>query len=270
MGECVIKASNIKKDYRHFRSNHQKMQNILFGKNTGEIIPVLEDVSLEVERGDKVGIFGAQGSGKSTLMRILGGIVTPDEGSVKTNGEIRTLFNYRLGFIRTMSGRDNYEARCMIEGWSKEVIEEKEEEIFKFARLEQEKEEPISSYLAGAANRLGFAISTVNKPEILLFDEGFSFGGKKQAARCVKRLKELIEGDDTTFVMTVKDADTAGTLCKKGVVLYEGKSVFSGSFAEAREYFENYCKVRTKPNPIQKTEVVIRVKDDIDDDSVIP
>ena len=246
MSDTAISVKHLKKNYRYYKSNHQKIQSLLFGRDSGDVIKVLKTVSFEIKKGEKVALFGTNLSGKTTLMRIIAGIVEPDEGSVKTDGKITAVFDHRLGFQKTMSGIDNYKIRCKLIGWSDEKIKEKKEEVFKYAGIKPEDaENPLGTYSVGCPSRLGFAISTVDKPEIMLFDDRFSFGGKSQTIRAVQRLKKITAGENVTLLLTVRSEYVAKSLCQRGLVLHRGKIVFDGDTIEAYEYYVNNCRSNT-------------------------
>lgn len=243
--EVVIKAKKISKSYRHYKSNLQKIRFLLLMRDAGIKEDVLNNVSFEIRKGEKVGILGHQLSGKTTLMRIIAGIVRPDSGKITTTGEITPILDLRLGFENSLTGKDNYVLMSSGLGRSSDEIKEHEESVFNFAKLTEVKDDPIRTYPKGAPGRLGFATATEIGSEIILYDAGFAFGSNAWNALCKKRLKELISGD-TTFVMSVKKATDANELCERGIVLDKGKLVFDGSYEDAVEFYKNNRKSKGK------------------------
>ena len=259
MSEIVISVSGLKKTYRNYKSNFQKLKHMLFvSNNAGEKVKVFRNVSFDISRGEKVGIITAPESGKSTIISILAGIIKPDAGETVVNGTVTTLLSHRLGFETALTGRDNYEIRATLLGWPKEVIDERESAIFKFAGLTKEIDQPIRTYKRGLASLLGFAISTTDKPDIFLVDEKFVFGGKRNVKKAVGRLRKLIADEDVTFVMAVNDPAVAEQLCDRGIVIHRGKVVFDGAYSDADQYFKEHCntkkKKKTKDNKADKGE----------------
>lgn len=250
MSDAVIRAVHLRKTYTRYRKNFQKMQDLLLLKDAGERIKVLRDISFEISRGEKVGIIGGPLSGKSTLMRILGGIIQPDSGEAEISGDVMLLLDNKLGFETALTGRDNYEIRSSLLGWPKVVMKEREEAIFRYAGISDVIDEPIRTYKKGRPQMLGFAISTVDKPEIMLFDEKFNFGSRKNARKAGNRLRKLVDSPQITLVMTVSDAEIAGKLCTRGIVIHRGKVVFDGPFAEAMEYYDQNCKLKERKDQI--------------------
>lgn len=244
--EPVIRVENVKKSYRVYKTNWQKIKSLLLGRDAGRKRKALGGISFEIQKGETVGVIGLPFSGRTTLMKMLCGVITPDSGSVEIRGKVTPVLNHRMGFLTVMSGLDNYRMRCRLLGWTKEQADECEEAVFEFAGLTKEKDLPMRQYKKGRAGRLGFAISTARKPDIMIYDETFSFGAKTFSEKAVRRLKKLTADDDTTLVMTVTQRKYAGMLCKRGIVIDKGKLAFDGPFAEALEYYDINVKSTIK------------------------
>ncbi len=250
--DIVIRTEHLNKSFRYYRSNRQKIRNLLLGRDSGELIKVLNDVSFEIRKGEKVAIFGIKRSGKTTLMRILSGIIEQDSGIVEVNGEVTSVLSLRLGFQKTMNGRDNYVMRGKIMGWTNEQIKENEQEVFEYAELTGYRDELFKTYPAGGPGRLGFAMSTIYTTGIYLFDDRFTLGEKRHVLRGIRRLRELIAGDDITFVMTAVNATVAKRLCERGLVMYDGTIVFDGPLEEAYAFYkDNYVSTGKKKAPVR-------------------
>ena len=234
----AIRARHLKKSYRHYRTNMQKIQFLLLMREAGTKTDVLRDVSFDIKKGEKVGILGNQQSGKSTLMRIMAGVIRPDSGKVRVNGELTSILDLRLGFENALTGKDNYILMSSALGRSDKQIADLEDGVFRFAGLRKVKDDPIRTYKKGASARLGFATAVAAMGDVVLFDGSLSFGSKARNETCIERLKELIRGD-TTFVMAVNRINDAAQLCDRGIVLHKGKVVFDGDFQEAAEFLKN-------------------------------
>lgn len=242
MSDIVIKADNITKSYRVYKTNWQKIKSLLLGIKAGRRRNVLKGISFEVRRGEKVGVIGFPSSGKTTLMKILSGVTEPSSGHVEIHGKVTSVLNYRMGFLAAMSGLDNYDLRCKMLGWSEEQAAESKHAVFEFAGLSKEMDLPMRQYKKGSAGRLGFAIYTERTPDIMIYDETFSLGPKEFSDRAVRRLKDLTAGDDTTLVMTVNHREYAAMLCERGIVIHKGVVVYDGPFADALEYYDSNIK----------------------------
>lgn len=237
----VISARHISKSFRQYKSNFQKIKFLLLMKDAGTRIDVLEDVSFDIKKGEKVGIICRQQSGKTTLMRILGGIIRPDSGKVKTEGGVTSILDFRLGFEPSMTGRDNLMIMGTALGWTPEMIKEHEDWVFRYTGLTDVKNEPLKTYKKGSAARLGFAMATAVRNDIVIFDANLTLGGNAWNAAALKRMQEFIT-EDMTFVMAANRIATAAKLCERGIVIHEGKVVFDGPFADAVDYFRSNCR----------------------------
>ena len=247
MNETIIRADGLTKAYTRYKNNRQKISSLLFGRETGHRRKALTGVSLEVRRGEKIGVIGMPLSGRTTLMKILCGVIEPDSGTVEVSGRVTPVLDYTAGFHTAMSGLDNYRLRCRLLGWSDEEAAEHEDAVFGFAGIPGSKKLPMRQYKKGRARRLGFAVSTEMKPDILIFDETFNFGAKTFSDKAARRLKKLVDGGDTTFIMTVTERTYASKLCERGIVLNKGRVAFDGPFAEALEYYDSNVKPTAGP-----------------------
>ena len=240
MGEAVIRVTNVRKTFRRYKRNIQKMQHMLLLNNAGEKNNVFRDVSFEINKGEKVAIMTRPGGGKTTMMKLLAGIIKPEKGSIEVNGEVTAILDYKCGFDSTLTCRDNYEMRCTLLGWPRDVMKQREAAIFKFAGLGKMKDQQMRSIKGAGINRLSFAIYTYEKPEILLFDEKFVFGNKAYTVRCKEHLMEMISDPEVTFVMSANRVNVAAEFCTRGIILNNGIVEFDGSYEEASAYyFEN-------------------------------
>lgn len=247
MDDLVISVKDLYKDYTYYKTNHQKIQGEIFGRDTGVPQPALKGISFDVKRGEKIALIGRRGSGRSTLLRILSGVIQPDSGTVTVNGNVSSIVNLRMTFDAALTGRDNLRMRASLMGWSKDFLHEHEQEIIEFADLQDIIDQPVSTYQVGSATRLGFAMETTVKPEILLYDEWFAVG-LEYVTRCIERLKQLIDGDDSTMIMVFSNIAVSRKLCTRGIVLQNGDIVFDGKYKDAIKYYRANCKVDAGDN----------------------
>ena len=237
MSEAVIKVTNVRKTFRRYKRNIQKVQHMLLLNNAGEKNNVFRDVSFEINKGEKVAIITKPGGGKTTMLKLIAGIIKPEKGSIEVRGNITAILDYKCGFDSNLTCRDNYEMRCALLGWPRDVMKAREAEIFKFAGLRKVKDQQMKSFKGSGINRLSFAIYTYEKPDILLFDEKFVFGNKNYTARCKEQLKKQISDPDVTFVMSANRLNVAAEFCTRGIILNDGVVVFDGSYEEASAYY---------------------------------
>lgn len=245
MSKNAITVRNVSKSFRQYKSNWQKIQFLLMMRDAGTKIEVLKDVSFDIKKGEKVGIIGQQQSGKTTLLRIIAKIIRPDSGKVRVAGGVTPILDIRMGFDSSLSGKDNYIIMNNAFGRSAAETKASEDEVFKFAGLSRLKNEPLKTYPKGSASKLGFAIATGKKDDIILFDASITFGEKAWNTASMERMQELVSGD-TTLVMSVNKLADAEQLCNRGLVLHQGRLVYDGAFGDAIDYYRNNCKRNKK------------------------
>jgi len=163
------------------------------GTGRKQFVKALDAVSFELKPGDRLGLTGSNGSGKTTLLKVLYGVYEPTSGCVKIDGRVDALFNINLGFRREASGRRNITLRGLINGWTKDEIEERVEQIIGFSELGDFIDLPFKTYSQGMAARLAFSIATSFDPEILLMDEWIGAGDADFQEKARTRMQELSE-----------------------------------------------------------------------------
>ena len=157
----------------------------------------LQNVSLQVRKGEAWGIVGTNGSGKSTLLKLICGILKPYKGSVSLSGTIAPLIELGAGFDGELTARENVLLNGTLLGYSESFMKEQFEEIIDFAELWDFLDMPIKNYSSGMAARLGFAVATMVQPDILICDEVLSVGDYKFQEKCEKRMKHMLETGTT-------------------------------------------------------------------------
>ncbi|MDR1828782.1 MAG: ATP-binding cassette domain-containing protein [Methylobacteriaceae bacterium] len=183
----------------------------------------LDDVSFELESGDAVGIMGVNGSGKTTMLRILNGSYTPDKGTVELRGRVGALIAAGAGFSPLLTGRENVYINGTLLGMTPAEITKKFDEIVQFADLEQFIDMPVRNYSSGMAVRLGFAVAAIGSPDILLVDEVLAVGDISFQKKCFDRIHMLRAGG-TTILLVSHAPGAIWAVCNKGLVLDHGRS----------------------------------------------
>ncbi|MBL8550628.1 MAG: ABC transporter ATP-binding protein [Hyphomonadaceae bacterium] len=195
------------------------------------VVRSLEDVSFNLEHGDRLGLIGPNGAGKSTLLRMLAGVYEPVMGRVVTEGRVSALFVAAPGIDPDDSGFDNIRTCCMYLGMSASEIAEKHQSIADFTELGEYLELPVRTYSAGMTLRLSFAIATSIDPDILLLDEGLGAGDARFAAKAEARMNELI-GRSNIMVIASHADSIISALCNKAAFLEHGRLVAFGPVEE--------------------------------------
>ena len=172
----------------------------------------LQNVSLQVRKGEAWGIVGTNGSGKSTLLKLICGILKPYKGSVSLSGTIAPLIELGAGFDGELTARENVLLNGTLLGYSESFMKEQFEEIIDFAELWDFLDMPIKNYSSGMAARLGFAVATMVQPDILICDEVLSVGDYKFQEKCEKRMKHMLE-TGTTLLYVSHSITSVQNLC---------------------------------------------------------
>lgn len=191
----------------------------------------LQDVSLQVEKGDSWGFVGTNGAGKSTLLKLICGILKPFKGTAQVYGSIAPLIELGAGFDPEMTARENIFLNGAILGHTKKFMQEHLDEIIDFAELREFLDVPIKNFSSGMTARLGFSIATMVSPEILVVDEILAVGDYAFQQKCHKRMKHMLSGG-TTLLFVSHSVDQVKMLCKHALWLEKGRVVMSGESAE--------------------------------------
>lgn len=187
----------------------------------------LDNVSLELRRGEALGLVGKNGSGKSTLLRIIAGLIKPDLGTVRVKGRVAPLIALGAGFNPILTGRENIYANMSILGLSKKEIDERFDEVVEFAEIGDAIDSPVQTYSSGMAARLGFASAIHTEPDILLIDEVLAVGDVKFRSKCTRRLAKLRE-KGTSFIFVSHNSMAILAVSSCATYLKQGKIVISG------------------------------------------
>lgn len=196
----------------------------------------LNDVNLQIKKGEVFGILGLNGAGKSTLLKIIAGVLKPTNGEVKVLGTMAPLLELGAGFDPELSARENIFLNGAILGYSKKQIKDKFGEIIDFSELSDFIDTPIKNFSSGMYARLGFSIATTVNPDILIVDEILSVGDFKFQEKCEKRIKNMINGG-TTVILVSHSINQVLTLCDRGVILEKGRVIASGDIDKISEVY---------------------------------
>ena len=198
----------------------------------------LDNISVKIYQGEKVGLIGYNGAGKSTLLRIIAGVYEPDEGTVTTNGIIAPLLSLGAGFDYNYSGRENIFLNGAILGYTEDFLKSKYDEIVEFSELEDFIDFPVKNYSSGMQAKLGFSIATVVNPDILIIDEILSVGDVKFQKKSSDKIKSLM-GSGTTVLLVSHSIQQIRNLCDKALWIEHGKVV---AYDEVNKVCDAYLK----------------------------
>lgn len=200
---------------------------------------VLSNISLQLKRGEVLGILGSNGAGKSTMLKLISGIIYPDAGSITTRGSIGELIEIAAGFHPLLTGKENIYIKGAILGMSKRQVDLVFDEIVEFAELEEFIDMPVKYYSSGMYMRLGFSVITHSKPDLLLIDETLSVGDVNFRAKCFNKISEIILKAGVIFVShnmgDVSRVCSKIMVLKKGICIYYGDQITDGIDCYYRE-----------------------------------
>ncbi|MBE7092982.1 MAG: ABC transporter ATP-binding protein [Clostridiales bacterium] len=240
--ENAIELKNIE---MHFNMSKEKLESLkeyflrlVTRKLMFEDFVALDNVSFNIKKGDVFGLVGLNGSGKSTMLKIISGILTPTKGTVETVGTIAPLIELGAGFDMDLTARENIYLNGSVLGYSKKFMDEKFDEIVEFSEMREFLDTPMKNYSSGMVARIGFAIATITKPDILIVDEILAVGDFHFQEKCEKRINEMIN-DDTTVIIVSHSIEQIERLCKHCAWLEKGKLKMIGDAQEVCTAYKN-------------------------------
>ncbi|PID97534.1 MAG: ABC transporter ATP-binding protein [Actinobacteria bacterium] len=198
----------------------------------------LNSVTFNVEQGDSVGLIGFNGSGKSTMLKLISGVMIPDEGTVFYKGHMAGLIEVGAGFHPDLTGRENVFLNGAILGMQKEDIENVFDEIVAFSEIEHFIDTEVKFYSSGMFLRLAFAVAVHTDPDIFLVDEILAVGDEPFQKKCLNRIRDM-QDDGKSLVIVSHDLDLISELCNRGILLEKGEIRVDGSAVEAVEVLRN-------------------------------
>lgn len=242
MGDIAVKVENVS---MMFNMSQEKVDNIkeyIIKMLKHELMFhefwALRDISFELEKGDSLGIVGLNGSGKSTLLKVIAGVLKPTKGRVTTVGSIAPLIELGAGFDEDLSAEENILLNGSILGYSKSYMMSRYEDIIHFAELEGFTNTALKNFSSGMKARLGFAIATMNIPDILILDEVLAVGDFKFQEKSLARTKEII-GAGTTVLFVSHSIEQVRKMCNKVLWLDHGQTVMFGNAEEVCSAYSN-------------------------------
>lgn len=212
------------------------LASLLLGRTDIPHYAALHGVDLELARGESLGLIGENGAGKSTLLKIIAGVVKPTQGKLEVNGSIGALLELGSGFHPEYTGRENIFLAAALMGLSKNTITRKIASIIEFADIGEHIDQPIKHYSSGMVVRLGFAVATAMRPDILITDEVLAVGDESFQKKCIRWMEDYLAGGGTLLLCS-HSMFHIQTLCQKALWIHEGRPrMYGSSFEVTREY----------------------------------
>lgn len=225
--EVAIRAQGICKRYRIYDRPHHRLLDMFADRHRGREFCALENIDIEIRRGETVAIVGRNGSGKSTLLQILCGTLSPTGGTLEVNGRVAAILELGAGFNPEFSGRENVFLNASLLGMSREETASRLSEIIEFADIGEFMDEPVRTYSSGMFIRLAFAVAIASEPDILIVDEALAVGDEAFQRKCYARI-EQIKQRGATILFVSHSAGVVVQLCDRAVLLDHGKRLMTG------------------------------------------
>ena len=246
--DIVISVQQLSKRYHLYDRPHDRLKEFILPRLQGLMRRqptsyareywAVTDVSLDVKKGETVGIIGRNGSGKSTLLQMISGTVSPTSGTVRTHGRMAALLELGAGFNAEFTGRENLYMNGALLGLNKDELDCRFDDIAAFADIGEFIEQPVKTYSSGMYVRLAFAIAVNVQPQVLVIDEVLAVGDARFQAKCMKRIKAIQESG-ASILFVSHDVGAVRTLCERVVWLEQGRVRMAGEvFPVTGHYME--------------------------------
>ena len=240
--DVVIKFNHVTKRYKLYKNDKQRLLGIFLKNVKYKEKNAVDDVTFDIKRGESVAIFGKNGAGKSTILKMITGVAFQTTGDIEVNGRVSALLELTAGFDPEFTGRENIYLKGQILGLNDSEIKKIENKIVNFAELEEYIDQPVRTYSSGMKARLGFSINVNIEPEILIVDEAWSVGDEQFKNKCITKINKLIKKENVTLLFVTHSTATATEFCKRGLIMKKGKLIFDGDIKDAEAKYKDMIK----------------------------
>ncbi len=236
----VIEVDRVGKRYTKYEDTPMLISSILQLRNRSRrsTLWALRNASFSVARGECVGVIGRNGSGKSTLLQMLAGVTAPTEGRVAVRGRVAPLISVGVGFHPELTGRENVYVNATILGLGRAEVDDRFDEIVAFSEIADFIDTPVKFYSSGMFVRLGFSVSVLAEPDVLLIDEVLAVGDLAFQLKCFARIDEL-RAAGTTIVIVTHNLNAVRRLCDRTIVVHNSEQRFDGDTVEALSVYHD-------------------------------
>ena len=265
MSDTVVKITNLVKEYKMYaRKKERLLEAVLPGYVRHSTFRAMDDLSLEIKKGEVLGILGKNGAGKSTLLKMITGVVTPTSGTIEVDGKISSLLELGAAFNPELTGVENIYQHGQVMGLTNEQIEEKKQEIIDFADIGDHLYQPVKTYSSGMFARLAFACAINVEPDILIVDEVLSVGDIAFQLKCFKKFEQFKNAGKTIIFVTHNIADVLKN-CNRSIIIESGKKIFDGDVKTGVDKYKKLIVGMTKEE-IEKEEEVEKALEESDNE----
>ncbi len=271
MSDTVIKISSLVKEYKMYSNKKDRLLEAVlprYKKHT--TFKAMDNLDLEIRKGEVLGILGKNGAGKSTLLKMITGVVSPTSGTLEVNGKISSLLELGAAFNPELTGYENIYQHGQVMGLTDKEIKEKEQEIIDFADIGDHLSQPVKTYSSGMFARLAFACAINVDPDILIVDEVLSVGDMAFQLKCFKKFEQF-KNNGKTIIFVTHNINDVLTNCNRAIILENGKKTFDGTVKDGVNRYkkiivginpdenEENANVKTAIRPERQTEISAKV-----------
>jgi ABC-type polysaccharide/polyol phosphate transport system ATPase subunit len=235
---CAIRFQHVTKTFAHHAGQmllRDRLKQLFRGSPVTHFY-ALQDISFELAAGESMGLIGANGAGKSTILNLATRLMRPDTGTVEVNGEVAALLELGAGFHPDLTGEENIRINAALMGLSRRETAAKAEEIIEFSGIRTSIHEPLRTYSSGMTMRLAFSVAIASAPDILLIDEVLGVGDEDFYAKCMLKMREF-QRDGKTILFASHNAELIRTFCHQAMWLEHGQIVSVGDVVEVMDAY---------------------------------
>ena len=238
----AIEVKNMTKTFKLFydKPSTLKERLVFWNHKKAETRTVLDNINVDIKKGETVALIGVNGSGKSTLLKLMAKIIYPTKGTIETKGKLTSLLELGAGFHPDFTGRENIYFNASIFGLTRKEIDKRLDDIIAFSELEDFIDNPVRTYSSGQYMRLAFSIAINVDAEILLIDEILAVGDQHFQDKCFAKLKELSKSEKTIVIVS-HSLEALKQLCSRGIWINEGKVQMDGNINEVIDEYLKIC-----------------------------
>lgn len=238
----AIEVKNMTKSFKLFydKPSTLKERLVFWNHKKAETRTVLDNINLEIKKGETVALIGVNGSGKSTLLKLMTKIIYPTKGTLETKGKLTSLLELGAGFHPDFTGRENIYFNASIFGLTRKEIDKRLNDIIEFSELQDFIDNPVRTYSSGQYMRLAFSIAINVDAEILLIDEILAVGDQHFQEKCFAKLEELRDSDKTIIIVS-HALDAIKKICTRGIWINEGKIQIDGEIDKVVDEYLKSC-----------------------------
>ncbi len=248
----AIEVKNVTKEYKLFDRKMDRLLEIILPKyQKHKTFKAVDNLSFSVKKGEILGILGKNGAGKSTILKMITGVVVPTSGEINVNGRISSLLELGAAFNMELTGYENIYQHGQVMGLTKQEIKEKEQEIIEFADIGDHLYQPVKTYSSGMFARLAFACAINVKPEVLIVDEVLSVGDMAFQEKSITKMKKIRESG-TTILFVSHSLPAIKNFCTRAIWLQNGKIVMEGDTQEVTEKYQESIVSKQREKTIEE------------------